>query len=77
MKANKTTLEVGDTVKVTNYFGGVQYVEIARVTKTKAISKTYNDANACYEFKRELWMKDHARPFARVKGSLTEYKLVD
>ena len=71
----KETLEVGDKIKITNSFGGVYYVEIERVTKTKAISKPYNKAGARSEFKRDC--KYRISPKSPVKWDMTDYSLVN
>jgi ribosomal protein L20A (L18A) len=70
----KTTLEVGDIIEISNWASNYT-VEIERVTKTKAVTKPYNDAGARHEFKREI-DGGRVRPLKSIKWSQTDYKLI-
>ena len=48
------TLKVGDRIRIQNWMNDF-VVEIARVTKTMAITKPFNSANAVYRFKLKMW----------------------
>lgn len=72
--SSKTTLEVGDRIKISTWMSSMT-VEIDRVTKTKAVSKPYNDAGAVYEFKRGV-NSFGPRPYTPRRWDTTIYELV-
>jgi hypothetical protein len=67
----KTTLEVGDKIKRTNIFG-IMVLEIERVTKTKAVTKSYNNGGAIMEFHRNFPIR---RKDNKEKYSMNDYEL--
>lgn len=75
MATEKTTLEVGDKIRIKNFIGSY-VVEIARVTKTMAITKPMNDEGAVIRFQRKLWGGSTPIPVSRVSYDNTERTLL-
>jgi hypothetical protein len=69
------TLEVGDKILIQNPFMK-KVVVIERVTKTKAISKPYNETGAVYEFKRVYYEATNIKPFSPVAWDTTHRTLL-
>ena len=73
MEPNK--LKVGDKIRIKNFMSD-RVVEIARVTKTKAFSKPYNDGGAIYTFKLNYYDSRYITNLPKEKFSMTSYSLV-
>ena len=69
-------LEVGDRIRIKNWAVDMT-VEIGRVTKTKAISKPFNDAGATMQFKIGYDNPERIHHIPKERYSVTEYSLID